>query len=141
MRTWFTEESIGVDVGRKSLATLSSGEKLEGSVPSITKKLAFTYGVICVETLGPSIHGFKRFFTHLEEHCKDSGAILVKVSRFFPSTRKCSACGTVRGRVPLKIREWTCVACGAKHDRDINAAKNILAEGLRLLPQVQRKSC
>ncbi|GGP78775.1 transposase [Streptosporangium pseudovulgare] len=57
------------------------------------------------------------------------GRELVVIDRFFPSSKLCSACGTVRDKTPLNVREWTC-ACGAAHDRDVNAAANILAAGL-----------
>ncbi|MFF7993221.1 zinc ribbon domain-containing protein, partial [Kitasatospora xanthocidica] len=53
----------------------------------------------------------------------------VVVDRWFPSSKLCSACGTLRGRMPLNVREWTC-GCGTTHDRDVNAARNILAAGL-----------
>ena len=57
------------------------------------------------------------------------GRDLVVVDRWFPSSKLCSACGTLQGRMPLNVREWTC-DCGTTHDRDVNAAKNILAAGL-----------
>ncbi|GAA3209884.1 RNA-guided endonuclease TnpB family protein [Nonomuraea helvata] len=57
------------------------------------------------------------------------GRELVAVDRWFPSSRLCSACGALRDKMPLNVREWTC-ACGAVHDRDVNAAKNVLAAGL-----------
>ncbi|PZG20483.1 transposase [Spongiactinospora gelatinilytica] len=57
------------------------------------------------------------------------GRELVAVDRWFPSSRLCSACGTLKEKLPLSVREWEC-ACGAVHDRDVNAAKNILAAGL-----------
>ncbi|MFI6733051.1 RNA-guided endonuclease InsQ/TnpB family protein [Nonomuraea sp. NPDC050451] len=57
------------------------------------------------------------------------GRALVAVDRWFPSSKLCSACGTLVGSMPLTIREWTC-ACGVVHDRDVNAAKNVLAAGL-----------
>ncbi|MFJ9697997.1 RNA-guided endonuclease InsQ/TnpB family protein [Kitasatospora sp. NPDC101183] len=57
------------------------------------------------------------------------GRDLVVVDRWFPSSKLCSTCGTLRGRMPLNVREWTC-GCGTAHDRDVNAAKNILAAGL-----------
>ncbi|GHF69839.1 hypothetical protein GCM10018790_54670 [Kitasatospora xanthocidica] len=57
------------------------------------------------------------------------GRDLVVVDRWFPSSKLCSACGILRGMMPLNVREWTC-GCGAVHDRDVNAAINILAAGL-----------
>ncbi|MFG2911344.1 RNA-guided endonuclease InsQ/TnpB family protein [Kitasatospora sp. NPDC048298] len=57
------------------------------------------------------------------------GRELVVVDRWFPSSKLCSACGTLRSTMPLNVREWTC-GCGATHDRDVNAALNILAAGL-----------
>ncbi|MDQ0596147.1 transposase [Streptomyces canus] len=51
------------------------------------------------------------------------------VDRFFPSSKLCGVCGTIRAKLPLNVRTWTC-ECGAVHDRDVNAAKNILAAGL-----------
>lgn len=57
------------------------------------------------------------------------GRELLLVDRWFPSSKLCGACGTVAESMPLNVRTWTC-ACGAVHDRDINAAKNILAAGL-----------
>ncbi|MFF0095347.1 RNA-guided endonuclease InsQ/TnpB family protein [Streptomyces canus] len=65
----------------------------------------------------------------LEYKCAWYGRELVVVDRFFPSSKLCGNCGTVRGKLPLNAREWTC-DCGAVHDRDVNAARNILAAGL-----------
>jgi putative transposase len=56
----------------------------------------------------------------------------VKVGRFFPSTKLCSECGTVNPNLTLSETTWLC-GCGARHDRDLNASRNILAEGTRLL--------
>lgn len=57
------------------------------------------------------------------------GRELVVVDRFYPSSRVCSACGALRDAMPLAVRQWSC-RCGAVHDRDINAARNILTAGL-----------
>jgi putative transposase len=57
------------------------------------------------------------------------GREVIAVDRWFPSSKLCSTCGTLRSRMPLNVREWTC-DCGTTHDRDVNAAKNILAAGL-----------
>ncbi|MDX3386358.1 RNA-guided endonuclease TnpB family protein [Streptomyces niveiscabiei] len=65
----------------------------------------------------------------LEYKCAWYGRELVVVDRWFPSSKLCGACGTVAAKMPLNVREWTC-ECGAVHDRDVNAARNILAAGL-----------
>ncbi|EFL26552.1 transposase, OrfB [Streptomyces himastatinicus ATCC 53653] len=65
----------------------------------------------------------------LEYKCAWYGRDFVTIDRWFPSSKLCGACGTVRENLPLNVREWTCV-CGAVHDRDVNAARNILAAGL-----------
>ncbi|GAA3137483.1 hypothetical protein GCM10020001_069990 [Nonomuraea salmonea] len=57
------------------------------------------------------------------------GRTLVAVDRWFPSSKLCSSCGALREEMPLTIRVWEC-ACGAVHDRDVNAAKKVLAAGL-----------
>jgi putative transposase len=69
----------------------------------------------------------------LEYKCEREGKAFVRVDRFFPSSKACSGCGAICDRLPLDIRKWTCPHCGACHDRDINAAKNIRDEGLRML--------
>ncbi|MFF6806280.1 RNA-guided endonuclease TnpB family protein [Streptomyces sp. NPDC012616] len=64
--------------------------------------------------------------------CEWYGRELV-VDRFFPSTRRCSACHAVGERLDVSVRRWTCSGCAAVHDRDVNAAVNLRDEGLRLL--------
>ena len=58
---------------------------------------------------------------------------VISVDRFYPSSKTCSVCGYKKEDLTLNDREWTCPNCGAKHDRDINAAVNILLEGKRML--------
>ncbi|MGW7460679.1 RNA-guided endonuclease InsQ/TnpB family protein [Streptomyces sp. NPDC054797] len=58
------------------------------------------------------------------------GRELIIVDRWFPSSKLCSACGAIAEAMPLNIREWTCESCGTTHDRDGNAAMNLLAAGL-----------
>jgi putative transposase len=58
------------------------------------------------------------------------GRTVIAVDRFYPSSKTCSACGAITAKMPLNAREWTCAACGAAHDRDVNAAKVLLAAGL-----------
>lgn len=65
----------------------------------------------------------------LEYKCAWYGRELAVIDRWFPSSKLCGACGTVCKELPLNVREWTC-DCGAIHDRDVNAARNILAAGL-----------
>ncbi|CAM5699153.1 RNA-guided endonuclease InsQ/TnpB family protein [Streptomyces canus] len=65
----------------------------------------------------------------LEYKCAWYGRGLVVINRWFPSSKLCGTCGTVAMKLPLNVRAWTC-ACGAVHDRDVNAARNILAAGL-----------
>jgi putative transposase len=55
---------------------------------------------------------------------------LVKIDRWFPSSKRCGNCGHIVDKMPLDVREWDCPKCGTNHDRDINASKNILAAGL-----------
>ena len=61
------------------------------------------------------------------------GCLVQKIGRFFPSSKLCSACGQVHQTLKLSERKWVCVGCGTIHHRDLNASKNILSEGLRLL--------
>lgn len=74
--------------------------------------------------------GWSELFRQLEYKSEWYGRDFVKVDRFFPSSKTCNACGFIVERLPLSVREWTCPKCEAVHDRDINAAKNILAAGL-----------
>lgn len=99
--------------------------------------------VICVESLAVknmvqnhnlakaiSDVGWGEFVRQLEYKATWYGRTLVKIDRFSPSSKTCSACGHVLETLTLDVREWVCSVCGVCHDRDMNAAKNILAEGL-----------
>jgi putative transposase len=66
----------------------------------------------------------------LEYKCDWYDRNFVKIDRWFPSSKRCGHCGHVVEKLPLNIREWACPECGTMHDRDVNAAKNILAAGL-----------
>ncbi len=61
------------------------------------------------------------------------GRTLVKIDRWFPSSKRCGHCGHVVDKLPLDIREWDCPECGTHHDRDVNAANNIKAAGLAVI--------
>ncbi|MEV0328355.1 RNA-guided endonuclease TnpB family protein [Micromonospora echinospora] len=75
---------------------------------------------------------WRQFRTLLEYKADWYGRDLVVVDRWFPSSKLCSACGALVERMPLNVRSWTC-RCGQTHDRDVNAARNILAEGLSVI--------
>ncbi len=66
----------------------------------------------------------------LEYKCDWYGRNFVKIDRWFPSSKRCGHCGHIVEKLPLNIREWDCLSCRAVHDRDVNAANNILAAGL-----------
>ncbi|GHF01948.1 transposase [Streptomyces spiralis] len=72
---------------------------------------------------------WSEFRSMLEYKAQWYGREVIAIDRWFPSSKLCSVCGTLRDKMPLSVREWTC-DCGTTHDRDVNAAKNILAVGL-----------
>jgi putative transposase len=80
--------------------------------------------------LAKSVHdaGWAAFTAMLEYKAARYGRTFARVDRFFPSTRMCSDCGRINEKMTLKVRAWNC-PCGAAHDRDVNAAKNIKAAG------------
>jgi putative transposase len=112
----------------------------------LSSKLVHDNQVICVEDLNVSGMLRNRHLSRaladgalaelqrqLKYKCSWYGRTFVRVGRFFPSTKRCSACGFVREQLPLSMRKWTCPECGVEHDRDVNAAINIRQEGLRML--------
>lgn len=80
---------------------------------------------------------FGEFARLLEYKCAERGRTLVRVDRFYPSSKTCSVCGHRLDALPLSVRSWDCPACGAHHDRDVNAARNILTEGKRILSNTE----
>ncbi len=111
----------------------------------LAKILCERYATICIEDL--SLKGMQRlwgrkicdlrfgdFVAKLGYMAGKYGCRLVKVDRWFASSQQCSVCGYKNdGTKDLRVRKWTCPACGTEHDRDVNAAINVLNEGLRLL--------
>ena len=99
--------------------------------------------VVCVESLAVknmvgnhclakaiSDVGWSEFVRQLEYKAQWYGRTLVKIDKWYPSSKRCFDCGHILDSLSLDIREWTCPECGVVHDRDINAAKNVLAAGL-----------
>ena len=113
----------------------------------LTTELVRNYDLIAIETLMPQNMvknrrlakaigdaGWGEIARQLEYKCAWYGKKLVKVGRFYPSSQTCNACGFKNTDAKkLTVREWDCPDCKTHHDRDINAAKNILEEGLRLI--------
>ena len=116
----------------------------------LSTKLINENQVICLEDL--SVKGmqknhklaksvsdasFAKFVSMLEYKASWYGRTIVKIDRFYPSTQICNGCGfqntSLKGLKGLKVREWICPECGEVHDRDLNASRNILKEGLRIL--------
>jgi putative transposase len=113
----------------------------------MTTSLVRDYDLIAIETLMPknmvknrrlakaiSDAAWGEIVRQLEYKCNWYGKELVKVDRFYPSSQTCNSCGLKNADTKnLAVREWNCPKCGVHHDRDVNAAKNILGEGLRIL--------
>jgi putative transposase len=74
--------------------------------------------------------GWSEFVRQLEYKAAWYGRTLVKIDKWYPSSKRCFDCGHILDSLQLDVRSWTCPECGVVHDRDINAAKNILAVGL-----------
>ena len=73
---------------------------------------------------------WSEFVRQLEYKSLWYGRELVGIDRWYPSSKRCFDCGHTVKKMPLNVREWTCPECGTIHDRDINAARNVLAAGL-----------
>jgi putative transposase len=132
------------DKTKRKLSRLHAriGNIRRNALHQLTHRLTRDFGVIGIENLNVagmvrnrslarsiSDMGFFEFKRQLTYKAKWRGAQVLVADRFFPSSKTCSACGLVVDSLPLSIRSWAC-PCGAEHDRDINAAINILAAGL-----------
>ena len=77
--------------------------------------------------------GFSKFKEILTTKALENGKQVISIDRFYPSSKTCSVCGYKKQDLTLNDRSWVCPNCGTRHDRDINAAVNILLEGKRIL--------
>ncbi|RKQ88368.1 RNA-guided endonuclease TnpB family protein, partial [Brockia lithotrophica] len=111
----------------------------------LTAELVRTHPVIAIEDLNVAGMlkndrlaryiadvGWSTFRALLEAKAKLRGVRMVKVNRFAPTSKMCSVCGYVLSELPLSVRAWTCPVCGTRHDRDENAAKNLLKFALAI---------
>ena len=188
-----THRVVGVDLGLKDLAALSTGEKIpnpkryharlrylrqqqrcfarrdKGSrrrekqrlrvaraharvrqerqfaLHALTTRLVREFDLICIEDLNVKglargLHArafqdvaFGELRRQLAYKSDWYGKIFIEVNRWYPSSRTCSACQYTLDELRLDKRQWECPKCGTLHDRDVNAARNLLAEGLRQL--------
>lgn len=112
----------------------------------LSRRLTDNYDAIVIEDLnmkamsqclklGKSVHdnGWGIFTTFLKYKLADQGKHLVKIDKWFPSSKTCSNCGYIKKDLELKDRQWECINCGIFYDRDYNAAINIRDEGIRML--------
>ena len=142
---------------RKQLLKVQKiGMKIRNQRKDFTNKealrLSRAYDAVAVEDLdlrqlsnrmrlGKKLHdnGFGEFRTKLENKLRDKGSVLVRIDRFYPSTKTCHCCGFVNPVIKLGITKWTCPSCGAVLDRDLNAAINIRNEGKRIFADYYRE--
>ena len=113
------------------------------NLQKLSRKLINENQVVCVESLkvknmmrNPSLSkaianaSRSEFVRQLEYKGEWSGRSLVAIDQIFPSSKRCSGCGYTMTKMALNVRSWICPECGANHDSDVNAAKNIKAVGL-----------
>ena len=116
----------------------------EDFLNKVSTEIIKNHDIICIEDL--NVKGMLRnhklsksisdvswssFVTKLQYKADWYGKEIIKIDKWYSSSQICSSCGTNSGKKTLDIRTWTC-KCGVKHDRDINASKNIKNEGLRI---------
>lgn len=118
-------------------------DKRKDFLHKLSRKLVDENQVICLETLAvKNMQKNHRLARHVADASWSllvrqvqykagwAGRRVVQVDRWFPSSKRCSACGYLSAKMPLDVRTWTCPECEVEHDRDVNAAKNIRTVGL-----------
>lgn len=120
-------------------------QERQAALHRLTTRLVREYDLICIEDLNVkalargrnarAIHdaAFSEVRRQLAYKSDGYGKILVEVDRWYPSSKTCSQCQYTLDELRLQQRQWRCPRCGFCHDRDVNAARNLLAEGLRQL--------
>lgn len=111
-----------------------------------SRQIANAYDLVCVEDLnmkglsqamnfGKSVsdNAWGMFLRFLDYKLTEQGKMLVKIDKWFPSSKTCHECGYILKELALSTRKWECPVCHAVHDRDRNAAKNIKTEGMRMV--------
>lgn len=118
--------ALGIDLGIKDLLITSDGEKFDNN------KLTYKHE----QKLAKSIHdcGWRELTRQLQYKAEWNNKVYHKINRYFPSSQLCNYCGYKNEDTKnLGVRFWTCPECNTEHDRDNNAAINILNEGIREL--------
>lgn len=120
----------------------SSNQRLD-FLHKLSREMANKYDVVCVEDLNMNEiaslynlakntydNGYGMFIQFLKYKLEEKGKVLIKIDRYFPSSKKCNVCGYIKNDITLSDREWICPNCHTKHNRDTNAAINIKNKGL-----------
>jgi putative transposase len=139
-------DCFGNNIAKSRLQVAKAHERVRNSrndwQHKTSRYLADENQAVCAETLNVkgmlksrklsrsiSDLGWSGLLSKLDYKLKDKGGRLIKIGRFFPSSKTCSDCGSIND-LTLDIRNWTCPDCGTLHDRDINAAVNIKNQGI-----------
>ena len=118
-----------------------------------SKKIIDENQIICLETLNVDgmlknhklakhiqDSGWRTFINQLEYKGLWHGRTIIKINRWFPSSKVCFGCGFKKDDLSLETREWVCQGCGATVDRDLNASKNILRQGINIMIDSNKNS-
>ena len=126
-------------------------EKRQDYLHKLSTRLIRENQTVCLETLNVrglmknrvlaravSSASWSAFAEQLEYKARRYGRTVAKVGLFEPTSKRCSNCNHIVSKLPLEVRTWTCERCGATHDRDVNAARNILAAGQAVCAETGR---